>query len=428
MITIFLFIEFISIYSVISVGMNDFPSYCKPGQHIFGKWILDSSNDTMKSFTCCGFDSNDYNDPEIKENCSSIGLGTKFNGPSEKMVLVGGYACSCDETLHQRRIKSLREKYIWIPDQCILKPWNSIDFCNVLRERNVLLIGDSTMQQTVGTFISMINRYKYNNQSFQSCSSQINFIRKDAYDQDYNHELYLWNEIINEYKYPDIIIINFAAHYPHINHFKRNHSSFERSIDHLINLLKYTQHSLYKEKDVIIVWKTANPGHINCFNHLEPSDKLIPGTISYDAVLSNHYMNNNNNMNEPINIDAYHDLSIQTSDRFGWRFFYEYDQLVYQKFISEFNITSYHPSHSHNHNHDHTVMKSQESNTRIDVSASHVRVYILDMFPLYYRPDSHPGRNSWQQVDCLHYCLPGALNIFSTLLLNLLSYDNTIVS
>jgi len=40
---------------------------------------------------------------------------------------------------------------------------------------------------------------------------------------------------------------------------------------------------------------------------------------------------------------------------------------------------------------------------------------VVDMKPLYLRPDSHPG-----DEDCLHYCMPGPLDLFPVLLLQML--------
>ena len=40
---------------------------------------------------------------------------------------------------------------------------------------------------------------------------------------------------------------------------------------------------------------------------------------------------------------------------------------------------------------------------------------VLDMSPVYLRPDSHSG--IYWHDDCLHYCIPGALDIFAQLLL-----------
>jgi len=41
----------------------------------------------------------------------------------------------------------------------------------------------------------------------------------------------------------------------------------------------------------------------------------------------------------------------------------------------------------------------------------------LDMSPLYLRPDGH---SRGAKKDCLHFCLPGPLNVFAQLLLHLL--------
>jgi len=45
-----------------------------------------------------------------------------------------------------------------------------------------------------------------------------------------------------------------------------------------------------------------------------------------------------------------------------------------------------------------------------------LNVTYIDMSPLYFRPDAHPAQGN----DCLHYCLPGPLDIFPQILLNLL--------
>jgi len=44
-------------------------------------------------------------------------------------------------------------------------------------------------------------------------------------------------------------------------------------------------------------------------------------------------------------------------------------------------------------------------------------IAFIDMSPLYFRPDSHPPKHI---DDCLHYCIPGPLDIFPQLLLNML--------
>lgn len=45
-------------------------------------------------------------------------------------------------------------------------------------------------------------------------------------------------------------------------------------------------------------------------------------------------------------------------------------------------------------------------------------VDILNMYPLYFRPDGHLS-----EKDCLHYCQPGPLNLFGTILHHYLYHD-----
>ena len=54
-----------------------------------------------------------------------------------------------------------------------------------------------------------------------------------------------------------------------------------------------------------------------------------------------------------------------------------------------------------------------------------LRIPVLDMAPLYLRPDAHPSMNKvlmhkLTDYDCLHYCLPGPLDIFAQILLTML--------
>ena len=56
-----------------------------------------------------------------------------------------------------------------------------------------------------------------------------------------------------------------------------------------------------------------------------------------------------------------------------------------------------------------------------NVSAS-LGMKVIDMSPLYLRIDGHPGYLAYdvRGGDCLHFCLPGPLDIFSIMLLHLL--------
>lgn len=49
-------------------------------------------------------------------------------------------------------------------------------------------------------------------------------------------------------------------------------------------------------------------------------------------------------------------------------------------------------------------------------------ISVIDMSPLYLRPDAHPGKNMLllnkkSSHDCLHYCTPGPVDLFGNILL-----------
>lgn len=53
---------------------------------------------------------------------------------------------------------------------------------------------------------------------------------------------------------------------------------------------------------------------------------------------------------------------------------------------------------------------------------------LMDMSMLDLRPDAHPGQNAWEWKsfggDCLHFCLPGPLNIAGNMLMHLLHFHH----
>jgi len=100
-------------------------------------------------------------------------------------------------------------------------------------------------------------------------------------------------------------------------------------------------------KNVSMVWKTQNPGHVTCDSFKEPQT---------------HYT-----------------LAKPEMDNYCWNLHPTFDEL------------------SRNYS---TIMNYE----------------VIDMSPLYFRADAHPG------FDCLHYCVPGPLDLFSILFLNKLLY------
>ncbi len=85
-------------------------------------------------------------------------------------MMIGGHACVCDERFGRSAINPV-QKYEWRPKNCSLDQWDSKQFCTLLGTRKILLLGDSTMQQSAATLVNMVAS------GGGSCVNQITFAR-----------------------------------------------------------------------------------------------------------------------------------------------------------------------------------------------------------------------------------------------------------
>ena len=139
---------------------------CRSNNHINGSW-MPITVPTNKSFICCGgvnrFSNGDERDDfmEMREHCTQINTVASYleTGPLTGSAQCGDDCCKCDREDGTRFVPNKREKYQWIPHHCTLHAWNATWFCELLGPRVLLLVGDSTMQQTASTLMSMVSRY-----------------------------------------------------------------------------------------------------------------------------------------------------------------------------------------------------------------------------------------------------------------------------
>lgn len=344
-----------------------FTQFCQGTEYVNGKWLRDNreasvyyggGNDaalrpTNKSFVCCGWDARDWMAEEISNYCNPNNYyheeyrGVDWGFEHPEILSSGGHACTCDEADNTRLTKSKREKYIWRPNNCQLRLWNATLFCEVLGDRTIIMIGDSTMQQSAGTLMAMLQSAHPRGM----CSEKIIFGRSNdlsAFDiVDY----------MTRYK-PSYTILNAGAHfYAPSDYYKKMHESmdairkyeketymyvnpllFNNSESGDMEELNFIQYTTEKPKDHRFVWKTMNPAHLHCDNYTEPTNIYKVPTAD---------------------------------DKFGWAWFHVYDKMML-KLAVEYGLD------------------------------------VIDMRPLYLRPDAHPGHRAWQwKEDCLHFCMPG---------------------
>ena len=177
---------------------------------------------------------------------------------------VGGHACHCDRE-EGRLSVNRREKYTWVPHNCSLNEWNTDRFCQLLQDKKILFVGDSTSVQTGGALMAM---------TYKKCATNLYLARDDNF---YGNKLI---GFVERFK-PDILIISYGPH---------------ALDDEDVRIeLKHIQEMLYelgqKEKEnedtnntnsMKVLWKTINPGHSDCWNATGPVESFeIPPNNQY---------------------------------------------------------------------------------------------------------------------------------------------------
>jgi hypothetical protein len=198
-----------------------------------GKW----KNDPHKKFyapICCGWDKDAY--LEHPNECGGQPLAKingSYQGRNEFLAHSGGNGCTCYD---------FHDEYTWIDDDLPL--FNASQTCLQLNCRSVLMIGDSTMEQTASTLMNAL--------FIAGCQTQITYTPGDTLVGETMGVLnwgMKWTESVSLYN-PDIVIISAG---PHIFH----RSNFESVINSVVLGSKEVKRI---NPNIQVVWKTQQPG------------------------------------------------------------------------------------------------------------------------------------------------------------------------
>ena len=108
---------------------------CGSGEHSDGRWIPKTAGEMQ------GAEAAD-------SRCYWVNESLIIAGRSDFLVQCGGQECNC---------KGWVDHYAWEPARCELATWDAGAFCDALRGRSVLFIGDSTMMQTGAAVINEVS-------------------------------------------------------------------------------------------------------------------------------------------------------------------------------------------------------------------------------------------------------------------------------
>lgn len=317
-----------------AVVASEHGRFCRLDEIAQGKWVRDETI-AHKAFTCCSWDNDDWKRPELSHYCGTDKEATdKYilqYGRTDHNVLVGGHACLCDAVHDERVTVSEREKYHWEADGCDVMKWNATRFCEMLGDRKVMFIGDSTMIQTAGTVINMI----ISDTPKGLCGPQLLMNNQLDYVQGYSTAI---KEHLLAFQ-PDITLFNFGLHY-------QEQPAYEKAMRDLMDVITSVRATM-SPKVMEVIWKTTNMPHFSCQEHTIPTSQ--PPTPT------------------PLQVDTYRWKLLPGMDAFSTKLFHEHGFAV------------------------------------------------MNMSMLSLRPDAHPGA-----MDCLHYCMPGPLNIAANMLMHFL--------
>ena len=293
---------------------------------LIGEWMTVDRGLPQNQFNaphCCPNDIDDMHllTDESKEFCMLPNL-----------IKPGGHACRC--LPGSKRYETLDNSLTWVSSY--LPKWDARKSCEILNDRRILIIGDSTLNQAA----SVLSGAFHNG----GCGEQVQFSYADTLvgkEMGALNRGEHWLTLVEKNNFPDIVIIGVSAHI----HTEANFTiAMEEIVDNIVSLRQ-------THPEVTVVWKTTSPA--GCTD--KPSTR------------------------HPLDAGQLFDWS--SSDWSYWAQFYHRDTMMVRKMVD-------------------------------------LGVPILDNRMLYGRSDAHIG-----SYDCLHFCLPGPLDVLPPLVQKLLEKD-----
>ena len=368
---VFLITAYILLHHGMSKARN---AYCSGTDYSDGEWVREEENTQSDNFDeCTDLEDAARNHLKVKIEGGNVEVNSKYcNNSIDHPPLVMDNAWKCKMTFYYWGETSLSAsnvtfypksiKYKWNPSQCQLKDWNPADFCNLLNSRTVLFVGDSTVYQTAMTLKAMVYyHYASVGNLKESCHRNIYFEMSDR----------LVNRPKTNYGRGGGLTVFDAV------------SKHNFKVNFLILSTGYHVHPRDADVGVNVTDEAYADSFFPVLNaeirHVvyQLRKRLVDFKIIYKTENVGHtgcqeFTGPDNALNQVDRL-----VALNAFNKYKWNYEIE-TQTRFIRFA---------------HNHD---------------------IDIIRMHPLYSRPDGHIITKGLG-IDCLHYCAPGPLNIFSRL-------------
>jgi hypothetical protein len=199
-------------------------------------------SDDNQTWPCCSWDA-DFKETDVCKKTPKNRFGDYF-GSNQVLNQMEGHACWCKDWL--------KNEYEWVPENCAFPKWNSDLFCELLGERRILFVGDSTQQQSA---VSLMNQIFWYSSPGKSCADRIVFAMGDTLvgrKFGGRNKGRIWTDAVDQYN-PDIVILAVGPHVKQVN-------DYIAILREVINVRK----EKYKEK--LFFWRTQFPA--GCSSHI----------------------------------------------------------------------------------------------------------------------------------------------------------------
>ena len=130
---------------------------------------------------------------------------------------INAHACSCSHFERATNFTSL----VWQPAECSIVPWDARKFCQVLGQRRLLFVGDSTVQQVAALTANHVEHaYRRRGEPGLGCASQLEYAladtlvhrpMRDEHGNTGSNRGHRWSTWVDMYK-PDIVVLGAGPH------------------------------------------------------------------------------------------------------------------------------------------------------------------------------------------------------------------------
>jgi hypothetical protein len=254
---------------------------------IQGEWVYQGPNRTFNAPTCCSWDKDMFQElmavcgttqwPQQGSYTASQKRYTGRNSSSVFPVQTGGNGCSCGH-------RNFTDELIW-KSPSLKKAFDPHYACQLLGNRTVLIVGDSTGQQFASTLMNALQP--------GNCAQQMYFSQSDTLTKRKRERGFHWFDELVRVQ-PDICIWGLG---PHIYGEELFKSIFE---DVVANMTAYQNEQREKSSGTItqFVYKTNQPG--GCSE--QTSAHLSPDEAAIDWIRQNY--------TTKYNFDVYYDRDL----------------------------------------------------------------------------------------------------------------------